>query len=103
LMVLTYPKCVLKWPRQFLELPCLPARAKEDHKLSRWVHLCHRNYMQPSYHTAHNKIFQEWPEPSTTVWAVMRYCFPTTDHHYSINSDLLMKVPRFWQEDYSVY
>jgi hypothetical protein len=39
LMVLTYPKRVLKWPLQLPEWPCLPACAKEDHKLSRWVHL----------------------------------------------------------------
>lgn len=66
-MALTYPILVLKWTLQLPEWSRLPACAKEDHRLSGWMHLSVTK-MEYSLAITQHHIFQEWPEQSTTVW-----------------------------------
>jgi len=66
-MALTYPTLVLKWPLQLPDWSCLPVCAKEDQRLSGWVHLSVTK-VECSLAITQHQIFQEWPEQSTTVW-----------------------------------
>jgi len=66
-ITLTYPKLVLQWPLQFPEWSRLSICAKEDQRLSSWVHLS-ATKMECSLAVTQHQIFREWPEQSTTVW-----------------------------------